>query len=127
MIGEIIKHRRIYLGYTTRELAQQAGITQRMLTRYERQGVMPTKKVMEKLAVALEISLEELQGLRREWQQEGFNQKEFDNKLNKARTFNLENKITLNKVLDTMMELEDLKTALNKINEKANRNLKLHG
>ncbi|MEP2668853.1 MAG: helix-turn-helix transcriptional regulator [Cyclobacteriaceae bacterium] len=60
MIGDIIKQKRILNNWTTRTLAEKAGITANMVSDYERGIYKPRTKVISKLARALDIPVSDL-------------------------------------------------------------------
>ncbi|MEO5829531.1 MAG: helix-turn-helix transcriptional regulator [Rhodanobacter sp.] len=61
-VGEIIKARRIELGYSSAILAKHLGVTIQAVSNWERQGRSPSKAQIPKLAEVLGIRVEELLG-----------------------------------------------------------------
>lgn len=56
LIGQAIRERRLALGLTQSELAEQ-GLTQPALSRLEAGGVVPTIPLLERISAALEADL----------------------------------------------------------------------
>lgn len=56
-LGEAVRGRREELGWSQRQLADRAGMTQPGIARFEAGGTMPTIPVLERLAEALGLRL----------------------------------------------------------------------
>jgi HTH-type transcriptional regulator/antitoxin HipB len=56
-LGEAVRLRREELGWSQRQLADRAGMTQPGIARFEGGGTMPTIPVLERLAEALGLRL----------------------------------------------------------------------
>ncbi|MFF5210854.1 helix-turn-helix domain-containing protein [Streptosporangium sp. NPDC000396] len=56
-LGDAVRRRREELGLTQAELAEQAGLQQPAVARFEAGGTMPTIPMLERLAEALEVRL----------------------------------------------------------------------
>jgi transcriptional regulator with XRE-family HTH domain len=63
-IGEKIREYRRRKDFTQAELAEQVGINKQNISRYESGKSEPRKSTLQKLADALEVSTDELLGLR---------------------------------------------------------------
>nr|CAP48298.1 putative integron gene cassette protein [uncultured bacterium] len=61
-IGELIKARRLELGYSSATVAKHLGITAQAVSNWERQGKSPAKALLPKIADLLGIRVEELLG-----------------------------------------------------------------
>ncbi|NYF20781.1 transcriptional regulator with XRE-family HTH domain [Xanthomonas sp. JAI131] len=61
-IGQLIKARRIELGYSSRDLARHLGITTQAISNWELQGRSPSKAHLAKIASFLGMRMEELLG-----------------------------------------------------------------
>lgn len=62
-LGERIKSRRFYLGYSQQEVADLAEISQIQVSRYEANENMPTSEALIGLARALEVSADWILGI----------------------------------------------------------------
>jgi transcriptional regulator with XRE-family HTH domain len=62
--GQRLARLRKARGFTQTELGQVIGLSQRMMTYYERQNAWPPAHLLPPLAEALAVSLDELMGLR---------------------------------------------------------------
>ena len=56
-LGKVVRQRREQLGLTQAELAELAGLKQPAVARFEAGGTMPTIPMLERLAIALKMSL----------------------------------------------------------------------
>jgi transcriptional regulator with XRE-family HTH domain len=56
-LGEAVRSRREELGWSQRQLAERAGMTQPGVARFEAGGTIPTIPVLERLANALGLRL----------------------------------------------------------------------
>jgi HTH-type transcriptional regulator / antitoxin HipB len=56
-LGETVRARREELGWSQRQLAERAGMTQPGIARFEAGGTTPTLPVLERLATALGLTL----------------------------------------------------------------------
>lgn len=57
----MIKAWREYLGMTQTELAAKAGVSQPAIAKLERPGAKPRKATLKKLAVAMDLTMEQLE------------------------------------------------------------------
>ncbi|TDC93059.1 helix-turn-helix transcriptional regulator [Actinomadura sp. 7K507] len=57
-LGKAVRERRLELGLTQVELARRSGMTQSQLSRLEAGGTEPTIRVLDRLAHALDATLE---------------------------------------------------------------------
>jgi transcriptional regulator with XRE-family HTH domain len=58
LLGQMVYDRRMELGLTQAELAEQAGMTQPQLSRLESGGATPTVPLLARLATALKADLD---------------------------------------------------------------------
>ena len=58
--GQLIARRRKEIGLTQKELAERLGVTNKAVSKWETGGGMPDVSVLETLADALEVSVDEL-------------------------------------------------------------------
>jgi transcriptional regulator with XRE-family HTH domain len=58
LLGQMVHDRRMELGLTQAELAEQAGMTQPQLSRLESGGATPTVPLLARLAAALKADLD---------------------------------------------------------------------
>ena len=56
-LGEAVRSRREELGWSQRQLAEHAGMTQPAVARFEAGGTTPTLPLLERLADALDLTL----------------------------------------------------------------------
>lgn len=56
-LGKVVRQRREQLGLTQAQLAELAGLKQPAVARFEAGGTMPTIPMLERLAMALKMSL----------------------------------------------------------------------
>lgn len=62
-VGEVIKRAREQRGWTQNKLARQAGVAQSLISRLEAgQRVRPSAQLLQPIAVALDLTLEDLLG-----------------------------------------------------------------
>jgi transcriptional regulator with XRE-family HTH domain len=64
-LGERIARIRKDRGFTQAELADQMGIIQKLVSDYERDNIRPHPEMLARFALALEVSADELIGLRK--------------------------------------------------------------
>lgn len=57
VIGQAVRQRRVELGLSQTQLADQAGMTQPALSRLEAGGAVPTIPVLERISTALDAEL----------------------------------------------------------------------
>ena len=123
MLSEKLKAARNSKKWTTRKLAKEAKITHAMVTRYESGVVVPTEKVLKKIANALEVTIQDLYASNDPVLSEStFNQKEYELKLGQARNFNVREKLILSGMIDTFLKVQEIQKSLAELNKKANIN-----
>ena len=64
-IGERVARIRKHRGFTQNELADQMGIIQKLISDYERGRIRPHPEMLARFALALEVSTDELVGLKK--------------------------------------------------------------
>lgn len=117
MIGEIIRKARISKKMTTRELAEEAEVTQSMVSRYESGKVIPTKEVLIRLSKALGISLKSVtENLDLG---ESFDQRDFDLKLARAKSLGIAEKKALLVMVNSFLKNRDAEILVSNWKEKS--------
>ena len=113
MIGAKILKLRRERDWTASTLAEEADITQAMVTRYETGEVTPTYKVLKKLAKAFKIPVDALTDEGKAQVKQVKLVEEFERKLVAAKSLTSEDAMTaVIKVIDGFTELEELRKSI---------------
>ena len=105
MIGDIIRKARISKGMTTTALADEAKVTQSMVSRYESGKVLPTPAVIKRIFKVLELDAKKLESSVAS--DSDFDQKEFDMKLARARSLSVEEKKAILIMVNSFLKNRD--------------------
>lgn len=118
MTGKKILELRQEKDWSTRELAERAGIAQTMVVRYENSKAIPTNTVLKKLAKALGVTTEEIKegktsGLK------GISSTDYKLRLNEALSLRSEEaQTTVANVIASFLELEKLQGSIDELARK---------
>jgi transcriptional regulator with XRE-family HTH domain len=117
MISDLLKSSREANGWTTRELAEKAEITQSMVSRYESGRVIPSKKIISKLSKVLGVDLNAQSTVKKsnsaDIPDENQIHKEFDSKVSKARALSGVDKRVIIGVIDSFLKLKEAQKKIN--------------
>lgn len=102
-LGQRIRALRMQRGWTQRELERQAGVESRNLTRYENDKVRPRLKVLQGIAEALEVSVDELVAEDDSTPEHAFRDKELLNQFLAVEQMEDDDKAAIKRVIQAMI------------------------
>jgi transcriptional regulator with XRE-family HTH domain len=103
-LGERLARLRKERGYTQVELAEKIGIVQTIISDYEKDRFRPTAEMIIRLAQALEVSTDELLGLKQTKKQENRASLQILRRLNKIQSLPAAQRKVLLKTIDTFIK-----------------------
>lgn len=101
--GERLRHVRKARGYTQTELGEAIGVSQRVITYYEREAERPPAHLLAKIGVTLGVAIDELLGLKDVKRAPGSHEGRLWRKLKQAEKLPPADRRTLVKVLDGLL------------------------
>jgi transcriptional regulator with XRE-family HTH domain len=116
MIGEIIRKARTSKKMTTTQLADNAGVTQSMVSRYESGRVIPTKAVLKRIFKVLELDYKKMEiSVDAD---SNFDQREFDSKLAKAKSLSIKEKEAILIMVNSFLKNKEAEILVSNWNSK---------
>jgi len=110
MLSKKIKNLRESKHYSLRDLGEKSGLAFNTIAKYERGDAVPRGRSMEKLAVALGVTINDLTGDSPIRLTDGpFDAKKFERSLSEARLLDEDTKTLLNVIIEEFVEKKKLK------------------
>ena len=113
MIGLRLKKLRAERNISQKQLATLSGVSNVQIANYERGKANPSPQIVNKLASALNVSVDYFYDLDTDWDIL-FDQKQFEKALEKLKAFSPSNKLLVSRLIDKLALVDMLEKAHNK-------------